>query len=147
MRRRVDNKLTVNVYGSTTDLAANTPISTYVRRKTPGTSPTSPTFSRDAGYQSSAGSPMPFTLPTLPPLFPQSASSDVFPLTPDSDSELLSSEHNSPIYQSKRLPDILEVGTFTRRPRHHTGVRLSTPPSSADLREHHPRRRTIIHIA
>ncbi|KAJ7179294.1 hypothetical protein C8R46DRAFT_1073281 [Mycena filopes] len=147
-RKRHGNNLTVNVYGSSSDLSANTPISTYVRRKTPGASPTSPTFPREA-QDSPSSSPMPFSIPTLPSLFPRSASSDSFPLTPNSDVEHISSEHSSPNYSSKLLPDVIEPGTFLHHRGHHTGVRISSPPRSADLTAggRHPRSRAVVHIA
>ncbi|KAJ7047541.1 hypothetical protein C8F04DRAFT_11989 [Mycena alexandri] len=147
-RKRHGNNLTVNVYGSSSDLSANTPISTYVRRKTPGASPTSPTFPREAQDYSPSSSPMPFSIPTLPSLFPRSASSDSFPLTPNSDVEHISSEHSSPNYASKLLPDVIEAGTFLHRG-HHTGVRISSPPRSADLMSggRNPRSRAVVHIA
>ncbi|KAJ7179821.1 hypothetical protein C8R43DRAFT_941593 [Mycena crocata] len=145
-RKRHGNNLTVNVYGSNSDLSANTPISTYVRRKTPGASPTSPSFPREA-LDSPSASPMPFSIPTLPSLFPRSASSESFPLTPNSDVEHLSSEHNSPNYSNKPLPDVVEAGTFLHRG-HHTGVRISSPPRSADITGgRHPRSRAVVHIA
>ncbi|KAJ7086716.1 hypothetical protein C8R44DRAFT_893511 [Mycena epipterygia] len=144
-RKRHGNNLTVNVYGSNSDLSANTPISTYVRRKTPGASPTSPTFPREA-LDSPSASPMPFSIPTLPSLFPRSASSDSFPLTPNSDVEHLSAE-GSPNYSSKPLPDVVEAGTYLHRG-HHTGVRISSPPRSADFTGgRHPRSRDVVHIA
>ncbi|KAK7061589.1 hypothetical protein R3P38DRAFT_662922 [Favolaschia claudopus] len=146
-RKRHGNKLTVNVYGSTGDLAANTPISSYVRRKTPGASPlaspTSPIFPRD---ESPSSSPMPFTIPTLPALFPRSASSDSFPLTPNSDLDANpASERNSPNFQtSKPLPDVIEYHRS-----YHTGVRISSPPRSAEFAPsgRHPRSRAPVHIA
>ncbi|KAJ7507593.1 hypothetical protein B0H11DRAFT_131652 [Mycena galericulata] len=145
-RKRHGNNLSVNVYGSNSDLSANTPISTYVRRKTPGASPTSPTFPREA-LDSPSDSPMPFSIPMLPSLFPRSASSESFPLTPNSDVEHLSSEHSSPNYLSKQLPDVVEAGTFLHRG-HHTGVRISSPPRSADIAGgRQPRSRAVVHIA
>ncbi|KAF7301423.1 hypothetical protein MIND_00707600 [Mycena indigotica] len=123
-RRRHGNKLTVNVFGSNSDLAANTPISSYVRRKTPGASPTSPTFPREALDYSPSSSPMPFSIPTLPTLFPRSASSESFPLTPNSD---ISSTNNSPNPVTKPLPD--EERLYFHRT-YHTGVRISSPPMS-----------------
>ncbi|KAJ7742435.1 hypothetical protein DFH07DRAFT_40874 [Mycena maculata] len=142
-RKRHGNNLSVNVYGSSSDLSANTPISTYVRRKTPGASPTSPTFPREA-LDSPSASPMPFSIPTLPSLFPRSASSESFPLTPNSDVE---PEHNSPNYSCKPLPDVVEAGTFLHRG-HHTGVRISSPPRSADIiGGRQPRSRAVVHIA
>ncbi|KAJ7499089.1 hypothetical protein FB451DRAFT_25322 [Mycena latifolia] len=144
-RKRHGNNLTVNVYGSNSDLSANTPISTYVRRKTPGASPTSPTFPRET-QDSPSTSPMPFSIPTLPSLFPRSASSESFPLTPNSDVEHLSSGHSSPNYASKPLPDP-ESGTFLHRG-YHTGVRISSSPRSADIPGgRHPRSRAVVHIA
>ncbi|KAJ7937220.1 hypothetical protein B0H13DRAFT_1588990 [Mycena leptocephala] len=141
-RKRHGNNLTVNVYGSNSDLSANTPISTYVRRKTPGASPTSPTFPREV-MDSPSASPMPFSIPTLPSLFPRSASSESFPLTPNSDVEHPSSERNSPNYQTKPLPDVIEIHRS-----YHTGVRISSPPRSAELISgRHPRSRAVVHIA
>ena len=143
-RKRQGKNMTVNVYGSNSDLSANTPISTYVRRKTPGASPTSPTFPREA-LDSPSASPM--SIPTLPSLFPRSASSESFPLTPNSDVEHLPSGQSSPNYSSKPLPDVLEAGTFLLRG-HHTGVRISSPPRSADSPGgRYPRSRAVVHIA
>ncbi|KAJ7699908.1 hypothetical protein B0H17DRAFT_1047620 [Mycena rosella] len=137
-RKRHGNNLTVNVYGSNSDLSANTPF--YLP------SPTSPTFSREA-LDSPSASPMPFSIPTLPSLFPRSASSDSFPLTPNSDVEHPSSGHSSPNYSSKPLPDLVEAGTYLHRG-HHTGVRISSPPRSADSPGgRHPRSRAVVHIA
>ncbi|KAI0728722.1 hypothetical protein C8Q72DRAFT_885038 [Fomitopsis betulina] len=54
---------------SQSDLTANTPISTFVRRKTPQGSPTSPSFSNRIRKRSC--SPVqPVSIPTLPYLFP-----------------------------------------------------------------------------
>nr|GAT53982.1 predicted protein [Mycena chlorophos] len=125
-RRRHGNKLTVNVFGSNTDLAM--PISSYVRRKTPGASPTSPTFPREPQDSSPSGSPMPFSIPTLPALFPRSASTESdFPLTPNSDIDQPPSRNPSPSPTNKLvLPD--EERTYLHR-HYHTGVRISSPPS------------------
>ncbi|KAJ7068109.1 hypothetical protein C8F01DRAFT_591093 [Mycena amicta] len=135
-RRRHGNNLTVNVFGSSTNLAANTPISSYVRRKTPGASPTSPSFPREPQDYSPSASPMPFSIPTLPPLFPRSASSDSFPLTPNSDIEHLPSTNSSPNPANKPLPD--EERIYLHRT-YHTGVRISSPPMSADAQGRYPR--------
>ncbi|KAF8897358.1 hypothetical protein BD779DRAFT_369631 [Infundibulicybe gibba] len=144
LQRRRSSKsgrgLTVNVYGSRTDLAANTPISIYVRRKTPGTSPTSPTFPRELRCDSPGDQARPFTLPTLPPLFPQSPSSDSFPITPNSDTDL----HPLDGVPSFNKLDVLDG--FTRRSRRHTGIRISSPSHSADLGDHYLRRRTVANI-
>jgi hypothetical protein len=138
-RKRIVNHLSVNVYDSTTDLAANTPISSYVRRKSPLSSPISPSFLRDDAFDSPAYSPMPFTLPTLPPLFCQlSSASDSFPPTPNSDHHSSSGDSSPSSYQPKPLPEFLEE-PFIRRSYPH-GVRISTPPRSADLTDHYRRR-------
>ncbi|KAJ3504988.1 hypothetical protein NLJ89_g7653 [Agrocybe chaxingu] len=137
--RKYRNKLTVTTYESSSDLAADTPISTYVRRKTPGTSPTSPTFHRDSGYESSSPTPMPFSIPSLPVLLPHSASSESFPdTTSDSDSvDISRSMHSTP------LTDITEGTNYYRYIRRRTGTRISTPPRSARS-EHHPRTDSIV---
>lgn len=139
------NKLSVNTYGSASDLAANTPISTYVRRKTPGASPTSPTFPHEARNYSRSESPMPMTVPILPTLLPSSASSESFPITP-SDSESLPYEIDYRIYARNSFGDISQAGKQSRRPPH-AGTRISTPPRSAELTGHYPRRRSLAHIA
>ncbi|RDB22564.1 hypothetical protein Hypma_010388 [Hypsizygus marmoreus] len=141
--RRPMNKLSVNVYGSVSDLAANTPISSYVRRKTPGTSPTSPTFSLESRCDSPPVSPVPLTVPTLPTLYPHSATSDSFPITP-SDSEMLSFENDPSLYTFGDAP---KAKSLSRRPRRSVGVRISTPPRSAELHGHYQRRRSFAHIA
>lgn len=135
--RRSRNRLTVNVYGSASDLPAYTPISSYVRRKTPGASPTSPTFPRHVGYES-----VDITLPMVPS-FPSSASTDSsFPKTPQSET-----------IPSPRLPEksliiteIDEIRSPKSYRRWHTGVRLSTPPCSAGI-DDVCRRRLIPHFA
>ncbi|EDR12510.1 uncharacterized protein LACBIDRAFT_323800 [Laccaria bicolor S238N-H82] len=108
------------VYGSTSDLPADTPISTYVRRKTPGLSPSSPSFSCSG---SPITPPMPLTLPILPTLLPNSASSDSFPVTPTSDCELPLPGPCSPVGEHKPLT---EGPRYIRHMRRHTGVRIST---------------------
>jgi len=67
---RRPHKLTL----SETELSANTPISTFVRRKTPQTSPTSPTFPRRRRKRSSSPT-QPVSIPTLPIMFPPSPTS------------------------------------------------------------------------
>ncbi|KAL0581980.1 hypothetical protein V5O48_000038 [Marasmius crinis-equi] len=126
-RKHQGNKLTINVFGSSTDLAANTPISSYVRRKTPVTSPTSPTFSRESSNPPPSY-PMPFTLPTLPTFLPQSASSDSFPITPDSEAEGFSVR---PAPSPKGSVESLPEDPTHSSPRYHTGIRISTSPRSS----------------
>ncbi|KIK08404.1 hypothetical protein K443DRAFT_672427 [Laccaria amethystina LaAM-08-1] len=118
--RRSRNKLFISIYGSTSDFAADTPISTYVRRKTPGLSPASPTF---PASDLPITPPMPLTLPILPSLLPNSASSDSFPVTPTSDCELPLSRPCSPVGEPNSLT---EGPKYIRQMRRHTGVRIST---------------------
>ncbi|PPQ72353.1 hypothetical protein CVT24_002069 [Panaeolus cyanescens] len=135
-RRRYRNKLTVNTYGSSCDLTANTPISTYVRRKTPGTSPTSPTFSRDSGYESSSPTTaMPFSIPSLPVLLPSSAGSETFPI-------IVSTSESDIAKESSPLADITEGSNYYRYIRRRTGVRISTSPSASKL-SHFTRREPV----
>ncbi|ESK97417.1 hypothetical protein Moror_17596 [Moniliophthora roreri MCA 2997] len=130
-RRTVNGKLTINVFGSSTDLPANTPISSYVRRKTPMASPTSPTFSRNGSEEVIPAYPMPFTLPTLPAFLPGSANSESFPITPDSELEDFSSTRMSPKHSPKLLSDDVEIKQhLPRSTRLHTGIRISTSPRS-----------------
>ncbi|KAK0242454.1 hypothetical protein EDD85DRAFT_289687 [Armillaria nabsnona] len=148
IRKRKDNKLTVNVFGSSTDLSATTPISIYVRRKTPGASPTTSIFVPDSRDTSPSFGHL-LTLPTLPSLFPLSPNSDHFPITPDLDEKRPLSDRNSnspspspsPVIKAKAIPDLLEGHVFGRI-RCHTGTRISTPPRSADS-ERHPRPYTV----
>ncbi|KAL0070915.1 hypothetical protein AAF712_002136 [Marasmius tenuissimus] len=123
MRRKAQsNKLSINIFGSSTDLAANTPISSYVRRKTPMTSPTSPTFSRSRSNPPS----YPMTLPKLPTFLPRSASSDSFPLTPESEVEGFTV---GPAISTK--PSLSEDAI--RSSRYQTGIRISTSPRSSNV--------------
>ncbi|THV03275.1 hypothetical protein K435DRAFT_291875 [Dendrothele bispora CBS 962.96] len=138
--RKRGNKLTVNVFGSSTDLSANTPISSYVRRKTPGASPTSPTFPRDIIEES----PRPFVLPTLPPFLPQSSGSDSFPVTPNSDLDSSSGRISPDVV--KPLPDTAEAGILSRRSRVPTGIRISTPPRYNDVGGKYSRP-SVVHVA
>ena len=138
-RKTRNKRLAVNVYGSSSDLAADTPISTYVRRKTPGTSPTSPIFNRDSGYESSSSTTaMPFSIPSLPVLFLKSSSSESFPT---SDSELEDVASTSPKTGAKRLPDLSKSSHRNRRiVRRPTGVRISVPSHPTNVGEHLRRR-------
>ncbi|KAK0468032.1 uncharacterized protein EV420DRAFT_441769 [Desarmillaria tabescens] len=142
IRKRKDNKLTVNVFGSSTDLSATTPISIYVRRKTPGASPTTSIFVPDSRDTSATYGHL-LTLPTLPSLLPLSPNSDHFPITPDSDEKrpLSDRNSNSPSPSPVMKADLLEGHIFGRF-RCHTGTRISTPPRSADS-ERHPRPYTV----
>jgi hypothetical protein len=102
-RRTAGGRLTVNQYESTSDLNADTPISTYIRKRTPGASPTSSDFSSATGDNMSessspdwrsSSSPQPLVLPTLPPFFLSSSldtapSGSSFPPTPNTDTDQL----------------------------------------------------------
>jgi hypothetical protein len=122
---------------------ADTPISSYVRRKTPQTSPISPAFPRyffheekDENLSIPSPSMMPFLLPTLPSIHPK----DITPFsTPFSDagSDRESSTGNSPSLPSESLPETMEVEPPHPRS-HHTGLRLSAP-HRLDI-EHHQSR-------
>jgi len=116
---------------------ADTPISSYVRRKTPQTSPISPTFPRYIFHEQtrehtpiSSPSTMPFLLPTLP-----SIHSDVTFSVPSSDagSDRGSSARSSPFLASNSLPEIMEVEPLPR----HTGLRLSAPHRVETEHQHH----------
>ncbi|KAF4574812.1 hypothetical protein EYR36_006162 [Pleurotus pulmonarius] len=130
--RKRSHQLTINVCESTNDLSANTPISSYVRRKTPGTSPTSTSFPREDLPPCLT----PLSLPTLPPLPPLSGSSDEFPITPESNSF---AELDPPAFISGK-----SKGSYGRMGRP-TGTRLSTSPLPVRL-SHRIRRRQIDHV-
>lgn len=143
LSRRFHDKLPVHFYTSTSDLSANMPISSYVRRKTPCTSPSSPAFPLE--LQCDSHSCETFTIPTLPTLLPSSgSSSDSFPNTP-SDSELMpyDPDRDSPTYSCKSL-DTSEPGI--RRSRRHIGLRISTPPCAGSRNEIDARRHSFAHI-
>lgn len=137
-RKPRDKRLAVNIYGSLSDLVADTPISTYVRRKTPGTSPTSPTFNRDSGYESSSSTtPMPFSIPSLPVLLPNSSSSESIPIPPTSDSEL------EDVVRASTKTGANRILNRNRRIVHKaTGVRISVPSYPTNLGVRHSRRRS-----
>lgn len=139
IRRRAHSKVIGNVFGSSTDLSANTPISSYVRRKTPGTSPSSPSFPRESSDSREFSKP--FTIPCLPSFLPRSASSENFPVTPTSELDTDLSERDP------RLSDYnIEVDIMSRRSRLHTGIRISTSPRFTDAGDkaiHH----RIVHVA
>ncbi|KAF9535094.1 hypothetical protein CPB83DRAFT_228703 [Crepidotus variabilis] len=123
--RRYRHRITSS--DSSCDLAADMPISTYVRRKTPGTSPVTPNF--DSGYESAspAHAQMPFSIPTLPVLLSTPANSSSAPASPISDSESDTKE-NQNYYR------------FVRQRR--TGTRLSAPSRSFES-DQLPRRNSV----
>lgn len=128
MRRQHQRGLTVNVCDSGCGSVAGTPISSYVRRKTPAASPTCSDFSLvDNLSESSLDSPTPFslTLPTLPPFFSGSQCGSL-PTTPESDHYLVPSDSTTtPVDRIRKVRDFLDVESSTRRG--HTGIRLSVP--------------------
>jgi len=87
---------------SESEMAANTPISTFVRRKTPQSSPVSPTFAQRtrSGTRRRSQSPtMPVSLPTLPPVFqtsPQFAPEEQFSLSSEQDDDVPSTTESYP---------------------------------------------------
>lgn len=133
-QRKLRNKaLHAIAYGSSSDLTADTPISTYVRRKTPGTSPTSPTFAPDSGYESSSSpTAMPFSIPSLPDLLANSSSSESVPNLPSSDSEF---EDHVKTFRSRVKRTSKSNNKNCRIVRRPTGVRISVPPYPNNLRE------------
>lgn len=133
-QRKLRNKaLHAITYGSSSDLTADTPISTYVRRKTPGTSPTSPTFAPDSGYESSSSpTAMPFSIPSLPDLLANSSSSEIVPSLPSSDSEF---EDHVKTFRSRVKRISKSNNKNCRIVRRSTGVRISVPPYPINLRE------------
>ncbi|KAI5894067.1 uncharacterized protein SCHCODRAFT_02623631 [Schizophyllum commune H4-8] len=145
LRRHAGNgNLTVHVHGphdSPPRLTASTPISSYVRRKTP----TSPAFRRTPTPGLSPMGSM--TLPTLPPFFPSSPSSvDSLPITPKSakEGEAMQSLHTVSDALTKPALDANNVETVAAPPRriYPTGIRISTPPYALDHHaEPHTRRR------
>ncbi|KAF8914102.1 hypothetical protein CPB84DRAFT_1758410 [Gymnopilus junonius] len=147
--RRYRNKLTINTYDSSSDINANTPISTYVRRKTPGTSPTSPTFNlSDSGYESSSPTPpMPFSIPSLPVLLPHSASSESFPDTPASDSSMAEDLPHVSSTGISNIVDNAEGVDYYRFIRRRTGTRISAPPRPNPVNKRHSRKKQIVDLA
>ena len=135
--RKMRNKALLAIaYVSSSDLTADTPISTYVRRKTPGTSPTSPTFATDSGYESSSPTTMPFSIPSLPDLLANSSSSETVPELHSSDSEFEDHVQTSFKSRVKRISKTKSNNGNCRTVRRPTGVRISVPPSrNNNLRE------------
>ncbi|KAL1743307.1 hypothetical protein HDZ31DRAFT_65144 [Schizophyllum fasciatum] len=145
LRRHAGNgNLTVHVHrpqDSPPRLTASTPISSYVRRKTP----TSPAFRQTPTPGLSPMGSM--TLPTLPPFFPSSPSSvDSLPITPMSakagqEGEAMQSMHAVSDALSKPVAEQLEPAAPPRRV-YPTGIRISTPPYALDPHaDPHTRRR------
>jgi len=133
LSRRSNEKSSIDVYGSVTDLSANTPISSYVRRKTPCGSPTSPTFPRESQYDSDTAFRDVVTVPILPTLIHSAPSSANSYHTTFSDSELLPPETNGgSAPTSSRSTDISPRGA-----RLTSGVRISSPPHAVFSRRLH----------
>ena len=126
--RRSSNRLTINIHGSTSDLPAYTPISGYLRRKTPGASPTSPDFPRSTAYVSTDIA-LPILLSFPSPTSTDSSSPETF--QPDVTFQFQQSD--KPIV----ITETTEVVTAAQSPRihrqWHPGVRLSTPSFSPRL--------------
>ncbi|KAJ4472306.1 hypothetical protein J3R30DRAFT_3709761 [Lentinula aciculospora] len=141
LRKRAPNKLAVNVFGSSPDLSANTPISSYVRRKTPGTSPLLPSFPRES--DDSREFSKPFIIPALPSFLPPSAPSEPFSFSSRSGLEDSSSPPSSK-FGLEPFPE-RELDTMSRSSRLHTGIRISTTPKITDVnKEIHYR---VVHVA
>ncbi|KAJ3723174.1 hypothetical protein C8R42DRAFT_720313 [Lentinula raphanica] len=140
LRRRPQNKFLVNVYGSSPDLSANTPISSYVRRKTPGTSPSSPSFPRESTESRELSKP--FTIPTLPSFLPLSARSEPISASPKSGV----SDSSSSLALANLGLKQMELDIMSRRSRLHTGIRISTAPKITETGEKEMHRR-VVHVA
>ncbi|EAU84260.2 hypothetical protein CC1G_01256 [Coprinopsis cinerea okayama7 len=143
--RRHRNPLGLHLYGgSESDLQANMPISTYVRRKTPATTPTSPSFPRDSGSDPASDIPMPLTIPVLPSaLLPNSANSESFPLTPnDSDTSFTELVSSQPREIKPYVWDFPSESRHSVSLPYFTGVRISNA-SRCSLNEQHLRRAAI----
>lgn len=138
---------------SRSENAISTPISAYARRNASSPSPTSPEFLREErDWPSPIVSPMPFSMPSLPPtLFPGFGDYS-FPPTPDfefpakrrqrpsvSGTSSESSKNASPQYQCKPLPDLGEVQYIRRTSI--GGIRISSTPQVADVGESYLQRR------
>ncbi|KAL9712787.1 hypothetical protein Ac2012v2_004024 [Leucoagaricus gongylophorus] len=126
--RRSQNQLTINIYGSTSDLPAYTPISTYLRRKTPGASPTSPGFPRPVAYVSTD-----IVLPILPS-FSSPASTDsssLGALQPDRTFRSQQSDKAVVITGATEVATVAQPSRIHRR--WHPGIRLSAPSFSRKL--------------
>ncbi|KII95346.1 hypothetical protein PLICRDRAFT_170010 [Plicaturopsis crispa FD-325 SS-3] len=117
----------------------STPISSYVRRKTPQASPTTPNFPHNA--QNSSDALFVPSIPTLPTLLPRS-SSPALPMNSAMDVERPRSRpgsiRGSPLVSSNGLPEISESEPLAHHAYLHTGVRISGAPRS-DVQEHYRR--------
>ncbi|KAF8826564.1 hypothetical protein HHX47_DHR5000426 [Lentinula edodes] len=114
----------------------------YVRRKTPGTSPSSPSFPRDFGQAREFSKP--FIMPTLPSFLPASARKEAFSLTQNL-------EMDNPSVPPQSHPGFMEfsdveLDTMSRRSHFHTGIRISTPLTVTDHSEREIHHRTV-HVA
>ncbi|KAH9951772.1 hypothetical protein B0H21DRAFT_190877 [Amylocystis lapponica] len=116
---------------SDTNLTANTPISTFVRRKTPQSSPASPTFPHRMKNRSISPS-APVSIPTVPLVFPPQSrypSSD----SDDDDTPLasapLSRFHTFPRHTIKVSPPLPQYDS--------SGVRISAFARPRDMESQH----------
>ncbi|KIP12827.1 hypothetical protein PHLGIDRAFT_113416 [Phlebiopsis gigantea 11061_1 CR5-6] len=95
LSRRLDKKLTLDA-----DLIANTPISTFVRLRSPQSSPISPTFPNRPKRRSTSPS-VPVSIPTLPTFCFPPLPADAAPLSSDTDDDI-PSDASSTRRQRKR---------------------------------------------
>lgn len=140
LSRRSYEQSSIDVYGSA---SANTPISSYVRRKTPGTSPTSPTFPRESPYDSDTASRNVVTVPTLPTLIHSPPSS-----TDSLHTTFCESELSPPDVDGDSSSHSLDRSTRGSPGSYRTsGVRISSSPDSADFSSTYPRSQSLACIA
>ena len=115
------------------DYEADTPISSYVRRKTPQASPISPSSPQYTlqDSRSRTSVTMPFIVPTLP-----SMNGTLPSLSAVADRACL--VHTSPYSSYRTLPEIKETEMIHCRSRHYIGTQLSAP-HRAELLDHRSR--------
>ncbi|PFH52879.1 hypothetical protein AMATHDRAFT_1917 [Amanita thiersii Skay4041] len=138
-RKSPNSNLTVDTFGSTTDLAASTPISVYVRRKTPGASPTSPT-SRDYTQDVESFITVPVSIPSLPPFLQTTTEVESPPLLLKD----LTAFHGSNISSPPTSPPASRTSSGDGRSRPRKEARLS-PAQISDF-SGHMQTRCMVHI-
>lgn len=78
---------------ASSDISVDTPISTYVRWKTPGSSPVSPNFDTTCNFEKQYDAHLaPFSIPTLPILFSHSDSPELHHSPSSFDGEIVKNQ-------------------------------------------------------
>ncbi|KAI5120515.1 hypothetical protein M0805_000100 [Coniferiporia weirii] len=101
-----------------------TPISSFARRRSPHSSPTSPTFAQHRSRSTSAELPSPVMLPTLPPMLAESFAAFSFPMpaTKSSGNGAWDRKSRSPFLSPMELST--DETTFVKH--HQAGLRISS---------------------